>query len=187
MRKNYLIHIIIGVILLGSLPLSGLNAQCQGFMVDISSNPPPPYNLCPGETITLISAVTGGTPPYSYLWGNGDTTPNTTITPPYNGSVPLAVTDANGCLAENSIHIKASVWEVDILYVPLTFCPGDSMALFAYPDFPPGTTFLWSTGETTSSIYITSSGTYSLTATAPGGQCSATITEFVQDVLFHGP
>ena len=182
-----MIGIITGVFLLGSLPLSKLSAQCQGFAVDITSNPPPPHNLCPGQTITLISNVTGGTPPYSYLWSTGETTPNIVITPPYNGSVPLAVTDANGCLAENSIHVKASVWEVDFIFNGWTYCMGDSMELFAYPDFPAGTTFLWSTGATTPSIFITNSGTYSLTATSPGGQCNATNTEFVQMSFFPTP
>ncbi|HND87445.1 MAG TPA: hypothetical protein PK971_03905, partial [Saprospiraceae bacterium] len=175
------------ILLLCALPLSRLNAQCEGFMVEITSDPPPPFNLCPGEVITLFSNVTAGTPPYTYLWGNGDTNPTTTVTPPYFGSMPLQVTDANGCLAENSIHIKASVWTVDIEYVPLTYCPGDSMMLFAFPDFPPGSVFQWSTGENTPSIFITNSGNYSLTVTSPGAQCTGSVTEFVQMNFFPAP
>ncbi|MCC6724276.1 MAG: hypothetical protein IT258_07160, partial [Saprospiraceae bacterium] len=168
-------------------PNEKLHSQCQGFSVDITSNPPPPHNLCPGQNITLISNVTGGTPPYTYAWTNGATTPTTVITPPANGSEMLAVTDDNGCLAENSIHIKASVWTVDILYNGYTVCQGDYMTLNAFPDFPTGTTFLWSTGATTPTINITTSGTYSLTATSPGGGCSATVSEFVQMSFFPAP
>ncbi len=187
MTHNRLIFIIISVFLLNIIPYADLNAQCAGFMVDITSDPPPPHNLCPGETITLISTVTGGTGPYTYLWSNGETTPNIVITPPYSGNEFLAVSDANGCLAENSIHIKASVWTVEILYVPTTICPGDSLPLYAFPDFPAGTTFLWSTGETTSSIFVSTSGPYSLTATDPTGSCTASVTENIELFYFPAP
>ncbi|MBK7342638.1 MAG: SprB repeat-containing protein [Saprospiraceae bacterium] len=188
MRTNYLIRIIIGVILLGSLQLPKLSAQCQGFMVDVITDPPSPYyTMCPGDTITLTSIVSGGTPPYSYLWGNGDTNPNTTVTPPFIGNISIEVTDANGCVAYNQIHIKAYLWFADITYNGYTYCPGDSMELISYAVYPPGTTFLWSTGDTTNSTFIAASGTYSLTVTAPGGQCSATVTEFVQMSFFPAP
>ncbi len=39
--------------------------------------------------------VTGGTPPYAYLWSNGWTTPVITDLPP--GNYTITVTDANGC------------------------------------------------------------------------------------------
>ncbi|MBK8562299.1 MAG: hypothetical protein IPN76_02885 [Saprospiraceae bacterium] len=168
-------------------PAQTLLAQCQGFSVDITSNPPPPHNLCAGQNITLISNVTGGTPPYTYAWTNGATTPTNVITPPVNGSEMLAVTDDNGCLAENSFHLKATVWTVDLFYVGQTVCEGDFMTINAYPDFPAGTTFLWSTGSTNASIDIASSGTYSLTATSPGGGCSGTVSEFVQMAIFPTP
>lgn len=187
MKRIYFTQITLAVIIFGAFPFYKLDAQCQGFSVDITSNPPPPHNLCPGETITLFSNVTGGTPPYTYAWSNGDITPNTVITPPAYGSEMLAVTDDNGCLAENSFHLKASVWTVDIFFNGWTYCVGDSMPLYAYPDFPAGTLFLWSTGATTSSIYITNPGTYSLTATSPTGQCSATATEFVQVSFYPMP
>ncbi|MGB4848048.1 MAG: hypothetical protein WBP41_09035, partial [Saprospiraceae bacterium] len=174
-------------IVLGLLSISKINAQCQGFMVDITSDPLPPLNLCPGETILLMSIVTGGTGPYTYLWSDGSTGPNTTLAPPYFGPFPLEVTDATGCVAYNSIHIKASVWLVDILYTAFSVCLGDSMQLYAFPDFPPGTTFLWSTGETSSSIFITTSGTYSLTATAPGGACTTSVSEFIDMPFFPQP
>jgi len=164
-----------------------LNGQCENFTVSISSVPAPPFNLCPGETITLISTVSGGMGPYTFNWSTGDVTPNTIVIPPFIGNVYLDVTDATGCVAYASIHVKASVWTVDILYVGLTYCQGDSMPLYAYPDFPAGTTFLWSTGETTNSIYISTSGTYSLTATAPGSACTTSVTEFIEMFFFPQP
>ncbi|MBK9103584.1 MAG: hypothetical protein IPL92_03240 [Saprospiraceae bacterium] len=61
------------------------------------------------------------------------------------------------------------------------------MEIFAFPDFPAGTTFLWSTGETSTSIFITTSGTYSLTATAPGGACSSSVSEYIDMPFFPQP
>ncbi len=184
MRISYLALIIfIG----GIFPCTSLYGQCEDFMISITSDPPPPFNLCPGETILLTAIVSGGTGPYTYLWGDGATTPTTIVTPPYNGGFSLMVSDAAGCVAFESIHIKADFWTVDIFFVNTTYCLGDSMPLYAYPDFPPGTTFLWSTGDTTTSIFITTSGTYSLTATDPEGDCTGSITEFIEMFFFPQP
>jgi hypothetical protein len=51
---------------------------------------------------------------------------------------------------------------------PTSFCPGYSVQLNANP----GTGYLWSTGETTQSIIVSTSGTYSVTVTANG--CTGT-------------
>ncbi|MDN3635333.1 SdrD B-like domain-containing protein [Neolewinella lacunae] len=52
--------------------------------------------LCNGDTDgTLTVVVTGGTPDYSYLWSNGQTT--ATATSLAAGTYTVTVTDANGC------------------------------------------------------------------------------------------
>ena len=43
----------------------------------------------------ILSSVSGGIAPYTYLWSNGATTPNITNIPA--GTYTLTVTDANGC------------------------------------------------------------------------------------------
>lgn len=148
-------------------------AQCT-MEVTLAADPPFPWNLCPGETILITPTITGGTAPYSYLWGDGSTGPDLIIVPPYYGNVYLMVTDAQGCVAWGEIHIKAWPWTVEIVFAPSPVCVGDSMPVFAFPDFPPGTSFLWSNGETTNPIWIFTPGTYSLTATDPSGSCSGT-------------
>jgi len=49
----------------------------------------------PNGTINLT--VNGGTPPYSFVWSNGQTTQNATMLPP--GCYSVVVTDAVGCQA----------------------------------------------------------------------------------------
>ncbi|MCP4121771.1 MAG: hypothetical protein GY751_08450, partial [Bacteroidetes bacterium] len=52
---------------------------------------------------TATSTVTGGQPPYEYLWSNSSDDPHLTDVP--SGSYQLTVTDANGCIGEASILI----------------------------------------------------------------------------------
>ncbi len=56
--------------------------------------------------------------------------------------------------------------------VPLDFCEGDTIQLEAQP-WDTNATYLWSTGETTSEIWVNSSGIYSVTFTNDTG-CVAT-------------
>lgn len=47
--------------------------------------------------------VTGGIPPYSYSWSNGDTTQNITVVPA--GTYTITVTDSNDCSVTDSVTI----------------------------------------------------------------------------------
>ncbi len=75
-----------------------------------------PEPLMPNATATGESAAgandgtasatpTGGTPPYTYLWSNGQTTPAITNLAP--GLYSLTVTDANGCTAEAMVSVAS--------------------------------------------------------------------------------
>jgi len=59
--------------------------------------------LCVGGTASVSANVTGGTPPYSYLWSNGATTQ--TVNLPV-GNFSVTVTDANGCAISQSFEVK---------------------------------------------------------------------------------
>jgi gliding motility-associated-like protein len=86
---------------------------------------PTPAHLCYGEPeVSIISTVTGGTAPYSYIWNNGDTTANTTGA---NGNYILTIDDNNGCgpLSENVFIPQDSL--------PIQATAGDDQ--FFCPDF----------------------------------------------------
>ena len=54
---------------------------------------------CPGDSITLTATVTGGTAPYSYIWGNSHSGgATTTIVAAPNDIILLIASDANGCV-----------------------------------------------------------------------------------------
>jgi gliding motility-associated-like protein len=120
-------------------------------------------NICAGQTTTLTSSsATGNT------WSTGETTQ--TITVNASGTYTL-ITNNGSC---NSLPTSAIVTvnsnpatPTISTSGPLTFCQGDSVTLTS--SSVNGNT--WSTGETTQSIVVSSSGTYDVTVGAAG--CSA--------------
>ncbi len=60
--------------------------------------------ICNGENNgNATVGVTGGSPPFSYLWSNGQTTPTANNMPA--GIYSVSATDATGCIASTSIAI----------------------------------------------------------------------------------
>lgn len=73
-----------------SAPITGSTSSC---------------NICNG-TATVTPA--GGTPPYTYLWNNGQTTQTATGLCP-NLTFTVTVTDANGCTATGTVTILQTI------------------------------------------------------------------------------
>lgn len=110
--------------------------------------------LCLGESTTL-TAPDG----YTYLWNNGSTAQSITTDSP--GTYNVVIVDDEGCVA-NSNTVKV-VFEPDetptiSLSGDTQFCEGGSVEISSSPS----NTYQWSNGETTQSIMVTTSGTYSL-------------------------
>lgn len=68
---------------------------------DPAKNARCPYSL---DGAVNFRRVDGATFPVSYSWSNGDTTPDLTNIQP--GSYALTVTDANGCVGQDSVKIE---------------------------------------------------------------------------------
>jgi large repetitive protein len=151
---------------------SGCSATSAATNVTVNANPSTPAvsasgptTFCQGGSVTL-SAPSG----FSYLWSNGATTQSIDVTA--SGSYSVTVTNGSGCSAASaatSVTVHATPSTPDVTASgPTTFCEGDSVTLSA----PAGFTYLWSTGATTQSIDVTTSGSYSVTVTNGNG-CSA--------------
>ncbi|MCS6904824.1 MAG: T9SS type A sorting domain-containing protein [Bacteroidia bacterium] len=128
----------------------------------------------------IIATVSGGTPPYTYLWSNGATTKD--VTNLQAGSYSLTVTDANQC---------QSVANVDILGAPqitvtLTAVPSkcaisnDSKITSKVENAAPPVSYIWSNGAKVPELNGVGSGTYSLTVTDSRG-CRATTATTLQN------
>lgn len=116
--------------------------------------------LCTNDTITLSSDIQEG-----YLWSTGDTTQSISVG--QVGTYQLQTTNGN-CLLESGF-ISTTNYPFPIISNtgPLTFCIGDSVLLSS--SFPIGN--VWSTGDTTQSIYVKTTGSY--TVSNIQGNCSS--------------
>ncbi|MFN5183891.1 MAG: choice-of-anchor I family protein [Bacteroidota bacterium] len=126
-----------------------------------------PAIFCQGDSVTLLSSAAA-----SYLWSNGATTQQITVSTAGNYSV--TITDNNGCSNTSAVQ------NVIVNSLPLvtansaTVCLGDTIVLSASG----ATTYIWNTGATTAAITVTGTSPqviYSVTGTDNNG-CSAAVT-----------
>jgi gliding motility-associated-like protein len=154
-----------------------------------------------GEDGSIDLTITGGTPPYSFLWSNGAVTED--ISNLMAGTYVVDIVDANGCDATASATISqpAAPLLANATVVSNVFCNGGSNGAIDVT-VNGGTmpyTYLWNTGQTTEDISGLSTGIYTVTITdangcttitsagigQPSQQLGATMT--IQDVLcFNG-
>jgi hypothetical protein len=126
-----------------------------------------PATFCQGGSVELSAP---DQPDATYLWSNGATSRSISVSA--SGSYSVTVTNVNGCNATSeptvvTVHAPPPA-PVISASGPLTFCAGGSVTLTA----PDGYTYAWSTGETTRSIAVTTSGTYSVFVSDANG-CSS--------------
>ncbi len=128
---------------------------------------------CAGEASGSIEIkISGGIPPYTYLWENGSTTANrSNLTA---GDYKVAITDANRCSETWIFTLKDPAPISAQVNTTEPACFGQTNGTANVTVSSPGThTFLWSTGATTSAISNIGAGRYNLTVTNANG-CTAT-------------
>ena len=110
-----------------------------------------------GESTTLTA--TGAD---SYLWSTGETTSTISVSP--NSSTTYTVTGfSNGCETTSSVTVTVNIENVTAdAGDDVEICNGNIITLTASG----GTTYLWNTGETTSSIDVSPNATTTYTVTA---------------------
>jgi len=153
----------------GSGPVSGQTFRRipDGSAWDVGITAPPTYGICnstcadpviftcDGEA--TVSVLTG-TPPYTYLWDNGQI--GQTAIGLCAGQHCVTVTDANG---SNSICIDINEPPPPVVNLNDTaICSGNSIILDAEN---PGSAYEWNTGGSTQTIIISLAGNYSVTVT----------------------
>src|SRR5690606_25433833 len=138
-------------------------------------------NICFGGTTAMASAVvSNGAAPISYLWSTGDTTP--TIMGLAAGSYTVTVTDG----LSRTATATATITEPDALasnaVVTDITCNGAGNGDISIA--PSGGTlpysYLWSTGDTGTTLSNLAAGTYSITITDVNN-CSTTETFTITD------
>lgn len=121
-----------------------------------------------------LYSISGGTPPYNFIWNNGYTLPSLNNVPA--GNYQVTVSDQNGC--ENIAQVEILQADEIFLSIVVTdeLCSGAAGKLTATVTggISPYT-YLWNNSATTSEITNLNPGTYSLTVT-DANHCTITQT-----------
>lgn len=168
---NYAVHVTPG-------------GACSELIADFSITAPPAVEAavdnttpatCPNSPDGLVNLLAlGGTAPYGYLWSNGSTDEDLVAAP---GNYSVIVTDSLGCTGATTATITGAEGTV------AGFTTNGSDALVDQPVSFTNTTILgntwdWNFGDGTGSMSMnpvhawTTPGTYTVTLTATGGDCS---------------
>lgn len=138
--------------------------------------PPNGLNGCVGDPITLTASFSGcATPIQSYCWNNGctlGTGSSATFTPttPGNYSIPLQITDANGCVSSENYSI--SVTDCGGCTNPCNPTGSSNGCNLIFSSCPGYNTFIGNT-PVSSPWTVSGNGTYFITYTDPNGICSS--------------
>jgi len=147
---------------------SGSNTATQTNFVTVTATPATPtitaggpLTFCAGGNVVLTSSSATGN-----LWSTGATTQSITVST--SGTYTVAVT-TGGCTSATSAGTTVTVNAAPAAPTitaggPLTFCAGGNVVLTSSS----ATGNTWSTGATTQSITVTTSGTYTVTRTVSG-------------------
>ena len=128
-----------------------------------------PTSFCPGDSVVLTSSLTS-----AITWSTGATTASITVYAA--GSYTVTYTDASGCGSLTSAPVTVTVNPVPTVTISgsLNICLGNQNLLDAGAGY---SSYLWSTGQTSQTILISTEGIYSVTVSNSFGcKNSASVT-----------
>ena len=104
---------------------------------------------CYGEMTIIDLLISGGTAPFSVLWNDGNTNQQRIIG---SGNYSCTVTDANGCIAIESLVIsEPELLSINLTYSEITCYQGATASISINGGVEP-IDIIWNTGETSTSI-----------------------------------
>lgn len=135
-------------------------------------------DVCEGTPVTITA--TGAN---SYSCDNGGSV-NFAFTPPIGSNVYTitGVDAATGCSKTSQASINVSQKPTVDLGPQITVCQGDTVTLLAGPIT--GYSYVWNTGETTSTIHVYDAGTYSV---SKSNNCPDAVSDNVDVVVNDNP
>ncbi len=130
--------------------------------VTVGQFPAPQPVILPGGTTSFCNGLSvildAGSGWTKYNWSSGDSLQSTTITS--SGNYSVTVTDTNGCTGTSAgigVNVFPALTATATPAGAPNVCTGQTVILNAGPA---GSSFLWSTGDTTASIIASVSGSY---------------------------
>ena len=150
----------------GSYSVTVQNAGCQATdnitvdVVDAPTDQLMDVTVCIVENVTLDA----GNPGSAFLWSTGST--DQTIAPTANGIYYVTVTNPIGCVRTFNSTVLLVPLPIVALGNDTTLCDGEILTLDAKNL---GSTYHWNTGQTTRTLRVRTSGTY--TVAVDNGYC----------------
>jgi gliding motility-associated-like protein len=153
-----------------SVSVTDANGCSATASINVTVNPLPIVNISGNTTIcngqsTTLTATGGG----SYQWSNGDNTSSITVTPTVPTSYTVVVTNNNGCIDSATVNVSVLQQPTAQISGNSSMCSGQSYTLTASG----GISYLWNTGDTTSTINVSTSVDTSFIVTVSNGACSS--------------
>lgn len=146
--------------------------------IEIVQLGPDTVTICPGEAVTLASSGTAESLIWTKIGSDGtlSTADSIDITPTNGSSYRVEGTSANGCTGSDQIYFRVDLTPTLTVAPTGTICPGESASLAV----DQGSSWAWSTGDTTQQISVAPSGNtnYAVTVTDDNG-CNAVLSATV--------
>jgi hypothetical protein len=137
---------------------------------------------CGNSNGAMAAVVSGGTPPYTYLWSNATTT--SSITGVSSGGYSVTITDANSCVDSASGGISesgaATIVIDSIVQAP---CSGNGGIYISNAGGTPPYTYMWSNSVSTEDNTGIPAGIYDVTLTDSSGCMSVASIELEGESL----
>lgn len=121
--------------------------------------------ICPGDSVTLTASGAG-----TYSWSTGSTASSITVFSA--GTYTLTVTNSCGSQTATQTVTASSAPAVTINASSTSFCAGSNLLLYATGSG----NYSWTGGSVNDSIFVTTGGTYNVTASASCGTATDNIT-----------
>lgn len=136
---------------------------------------------CNSDTGKASVTLSGGTPPYTYLWAPGGQTTDTAALLSA-GTYTVTVTDFLGCRQTDTVSVFSLGATLTVKAIPDTINAGDTSHLSAI-SAPSAYYYKWSNGATTQNINVTPllTTTYTVTDSTMCGIDTAIITVYVNN------
>lgn len=146
---------------------------CTGMDSIVISEPPGLLTQTNIQTISCFGAhdgsaevaITGGTPPFTYSWENGES--STLISGLVAADYQVTILDANGCMVVDTLSVTqppefaSSITQTNVS----CYAGNDGQAVIMSSGGTPPYQYLWNTGDVQSQLSNVPSGAYQVTIT----------------------
>lgn len=143
--------------------VAGCTASSAAKSVVVSGVVPTPIitpsgstSLCSGSSVSLTSSVGD-----SYLWSNGQISQTISVSAAATYTVTVTISGCTASSAGTAITVNPLPTAIITNTGSSQICAGGSTTLLSSP----GTSYLWSDGSASQSLFVTTSGTYVVTVT----------------------